>query len=313
MKRRLIVAIAASFLIAEVQARLGETPEQLEQRYGAPIKQAFSTERDGVCVYYSKEFKEIRVHFANGESEQEDYIYLGDPPSSDPALVESIRAENPNQRIEDRRDRVRVYSERVFQREVDHLGSQPNGREQTYSGVVKIRSDEHAKWAVLTDRGTVVELPMQIQGYPSEFTLTSGCTYSVTLLQQWAEDINTAIGVVSKREHVDWSDCVDDAGVNGIEQLVRITEGEKVIFDRSVCGLHQVKMELRNVEMVYGMYAPQSKGEAYCMKHFPHFRDFALGGCLVGDTKLMSIYICPKCVAECDGYKRQHGEETRTH
>jgi len=129
------------------------------------------------------------------------------------------------------------------------------------------------------------------------------------MLEEWADDINTVAGVVSKREHVDWFDAVDDAGLTGIQQLVRITEGGTVVFDRSVCGLHHVKMELRKVRVAYGMIGPKNWAESYCMGHFPHFKDLALGGCVEGDAESTSIYICPKCVAECDDYMRQHPKD----
>lgn len=310
MRPYLTFAIAATFLIEPAQARIGETPEQLAQRYSEPIKQAFNNDGDGLCIYHSKKFKEIRVHFAKGLSEREDYMYLGDTPSSDPIIVGAIRTENPNQHIEDRWEGVRVYSQAAFQREVERLPSQPSGREHTYSGVAKIRSDGQSQWVVLKDHDTVVELPTLGPHRPTQYILESGHRYSVTVLEKWSVDVNRLVGVVSKREHVDWTDCVDDAGVSAIQQLIRITDGDNVVFDHSICSSHHVKMELRNVEIAYGMLS-YSKAESYCTGHYPNFRDFAAGGCVEGDEKFAPIYICAKCVAECNEYKRQHPEEDK--
>jgi hypothetical protein len=116
--------------------------------------------------------------------------------------------------------------------------------------------------------------------------------------------------VVSKREHVDWADLNEDAAAEH-QQLVRVSEGDKVLLDRSVCSLHHVKMEKRKVEIIYGLWAPPSEADLYCVNHFPHCADYALGGCAVTDDSPKSavIYICPKCVAECNEYKRQHPEK----
>jgi len=287
-------------------AKIGDTPAEYEARYGRSIKQAFDSEGSGLSVYKTKEFKEIRVTFVKGSSKKEVHKYAGDSPVPQ-SLIEAIRAENPGQDVYDGFGEVRVRSSEIDLSETKEL-ERPSGRETTYSGTVKIRSDGDTRYGVLTDNGNVVEIPLYGPPYPQEFALTPGRTYSVTLLEQWSEDTSTSIGVVSKREHADWFDAVDDAGLNGIQQLVRISEGDNVVFDRSVCGLHHVKMELRSVEIRYGMYGAGSKAESYCMGHFPHFRDFALGGCIEGDAKSTSIYICPKCVAECNEYTRQHPE-----
>jgi hypothetical protein len=304
MKRFVPIVVLLTAAVGSANGKIGDTPAEFEKRYGVPIKQAIDERGTGIRIYRSEKFKQIRVNFLNGISQREDYKYLGDPPKADAAIVESIRAENPGKHVFDRSDSLRVYSEEALAAE-DRL-SQPDGLEHTYSGTVKIKREGDSGWAVLRDHDNVIEIPVLTPTYPREFELTEGANYSVTVLDKFSIDINQKLVVVSKREHVDWEDCIDDAGLGGIQQLVRIKQGDKTVFDRSVCGLHQVKMELRSVEIAYGLYAPQSQAEIYCMQHFPHFRDFALGGCQVGDEKFTSVYICPKCVAECNEYTRLH-------
>jgi hypothetical protein len=303
MKRFLPIVLLLT-AVRWTNAKIGDPPAEFEKRYGVAIKQAVDKNGTGIRIYRSEKFKEIRVNFVKKISQREEYKYLGGPPKANAAILESIRAENPGRRVSDRSDSLRVYSEEALAAE-DRL-SQPDGLEHTYSGTVKIKSEGDAGWAVLHDHDNVIEIAVLPPTYPREFELTEGASYSVTVLDEFSVDINKKVVVVSKREHVDWEDCTDDAGVGGIQQLVRIKQGDKTVFDRSICGLHHVTMELRSVEIAYGMYAPQSDAEIYCMKHFPHFRDFALGGCLVGDEKFTSIYICPKCVAECNEYTRLH-------
>ncbi|HEV8618349.1 MAG TPA: hypothetical protein VGQ70_02545, partial [Candidatus Udaeobacter sp.] len=114
------------------------------------------------------------------------------------------------------------------------------------------------------------------------------------------------------REHVDWNDAVDEAH-SSFQQLVRISVDNNTVFDRSVCSLHHVKMERRKAEIAYGMLA-YSKAESFCIDHYPNFQDYAAGGCVMSDDspKSTAIYVCPKCVAECNEYKRQHPEENKS-
>jgi len=309
MKQLALTAFGIAFALTHLSARIGETPSQLEERFGAPIKEALGEDSSGLRVYHSAEFTEIRVLFIEGTSEKEKYIYAGEPPIP-PALIDTIRKENPGQEVIDVTSWVTVSSERGLATE-DRLPKRDQ-LEHTYSGQAKMKKDGDWHRAILHDQDTVIEIPIFPLGYPREFELTDGASYSVTVLDQDSEDINGVIAVISRREHADWHDSVDDAGVGGIQQLLRITSGDKVIFDRSVCGLHHVKMELRNVRVAYGMYGPKNWAESYCIGHFPHFRDFALGGCVVGDAESTSIYVCPKCIAECDDHTRTHPTEDRT-
>jgi hypothetical protein len=302
-----VVFILAAF-VGSALAKIGDAPTAYEARFGHAIKEGFDGARSGLSVYRTKEFQEIRVTFVKGVSTKEVYKY--DSEKSVPqTLIEAIRAESQGQNVFDGYNQITVES--LNSDTFDYL-ARPGGGEKTYSGVVNEKTVDNQRWVVLSDHGTVIELPIATPGYPQQITLTAGRTYSVTMLEELEDDINTIVGVVSKREHVDWFDAVDDAGLTGIQPLVRVTEGDTVVFDRSVCSLHHVQMERRNVLVAYGMYGPKNWAESYCMGHFPHFRDFALGGCVVGDAESTSIYVCPKCVAECDDYARKHPTEDRT-
>jgi hypothetical protein len=308
MKQSILTVLGLAFSITNLSARIGETPAQLEARFGSPIKEALGANGYGLRVYHSEEFSEIRVLFIEGISEIEEYK-CGE--SEIPAeLIDSIREENPGQQVFDGNRSVKVRSERAlategFSREL----ADRDQREHTYSGQVTIRNEGDWHRAILRDRDTVIEIPILSSNYPQDLVLSEGDSYSITVLDQDFEDLNISLAVISRREHTDWHDAVGDAGVGGIQQLVRIISGDKVVFDRSVCGLHGVKMELRNVRVNYGMYGPKNRAESYCVGHFPHFRDFALGGCLMGEAESTSIYICPKCIAECDDYMRQHPKD----
>lgn len=306
MKRLILTAFGLALGLTHVPARIGETPAQLEARFGSPLKEGFDGARSGLSVYRTKEFQEIRVTFVKGASTKEVYKYDGEK-SVPQTLIEAIRAENQGQNVFDGYNQITVES--LNSDTFDYL-ARPGGGEKTYSGVVNEKTVDNQRWVVLSDHGTVIELPIATPAYPQQITLRAGRTYSVTMLEELAYDINTIVGVVSKREHADWFDAVDDAGLTGIQQLVRITEGGTVVFDRSVCSLHHVKMELLEVPVEGGFHPPKSDAESFCMQHYPYYRSFASGGCmdLAASTR---IYVCPKCVAECNDYARQHPDKDK--
>jgi len=307
MKRFIVIAIAGS-LASHSFARIGETPQQLQERYGRPIKQAFG-DVEGMCIYHADGFDKIRVHFYEGRSDQEDFfVILGTTSIEAKAdLAKRVQSENPNQHVQDGwYDRVRVFSEaRVRSRSKKDNDNAIDG-ERSYSGVAKVKSYDLGKVAVWNEDGTVIEMPtpLELDG----FEVKPGHSYTVTVLPNSPGYMGAPSVVVSKREHLDWDDFNEDAAAH--QQLVRVSEGDKMLLDRSVCSLHHIKMEKRKVEISYGLWAPTSDAELYCVNHYPNYEDYALGGCDPEDNpKSAVIYICPKCVAECNEYKRTHPEK----
>jgi hypothetical protein len=104
--------------------------------------------------------------------------------------------------------------------------------------------------------------------------------------------------VVGRREHIDHEDIVSDVH-STLQILVKLTCDGKVIFDRSVCPVHQKVMARRKVPVSYGLPSINE----YCLEHFPNFREVASGGCVdIGEEKLTDLYICPSCVAAYRAY-----------
>ncbi len=304
MRRHLIFAIAAASFGCLAQARIGETPEELNERYGAPIRESIDSQGYGLGVYRSSESNEIRVTFVKGRSQLEQYKVAGNGSVPD-SIVEALKQENPGESVLALSWGVEVgtpepESELKFVRH--------SQEEHTYSGTGHYKDDNQTRWFVLRDGDTVIEILLG-RFAPGLADLKADTKYDVTVLDENSEDLQTQIAIIARREHVDWDDAADEAH-SSFQQLVRVSAAGKIVFDRSICSLHHIKMEKRNVEVAYGMLA-YSKAESYCIAHYPTFRDYAVGGCIVGDTKFTQIYICPKCVADCNEYKRQHPEEKK--
>src|ERR1051325_5686739 len=151
MKRSIVIAIAASLVANHSFARIGETPEQLQQRYGAPIKQAFGDGGEGMCIYHADGFKEIRVHFSDHHSDLEDYLVIPGTTSIEAKadLAKRIQSENPNRYVQNGGyDRVRVSSKA----QVEEFGKPRNNNvaddERSYAGIAKIKTFGEGKIAV---------------------------------------------------------------------------------------------------------------------------------------------------------------------
>jgi hypothetical protein len=310
MTRFIVIVIAGSLAAGHSFARIGETRQQLEQRYGPPVKQAFGDGGEGMCIYHADGFKEIRVHFSDHHSDLEDYLVILGTTSIEAKgdLAKRVQSENPNRYVQDGwYDRVRVSSEARVEGIAKPRDNNVADGERSYAGIAKIKTFDQGKIAVWNEDGTVIEMPtpLELDG----FEVKSGHRYTVTVFPNSPGYMGAPSVVVSKREHLDWNDFNDDAAAH--QQLVRVSEGDKVLLDRSICSLHHIKMEKRKVEISYGLWAPTSEADQYCVDHFPNYEDYALGGCVVTDNSPKSavIYICPKCVAECNEYKRKHPEK----
>src|SRR5438552_1909825 len=141
MKRFIVIAITGWLATSHSFARIGETPQQLQQRYGPPIKQAFGDDGEGMCVHHADGLDKIRVHFYEGRSDQEDFfVILGTTSIEAKAdLAKRVQSENPNQHVQDGYyDRVRVSSEARPRSPSKKESDNAIDGERSYSGVAKV-------------------------------------------------------------------------------------------------------------------------------------------------------------------------------
>ena len=317
-----LVVIAASSL----QANLGDTEADLKARYGEPN----AIERDGralrVFSYQANGYK-IRVGLVDGKSQHERYRPVDEARSMTDEEIQGLLNANaggkqwkimPDGRLAlgdetaapttafilpERKELnlgTAVY-DHAFD---DFLRPDPTvGQQETFTGVASFQHlrEPPGDLLLIRTRDNVLVISWPSKSYPELAHITEGETYRITVVNKEADDTGTAMVFISDREHKTWPDVVDDSKA---EPLVRIEEGKQTIFDRAVCEVHHIKMPLIKAEIVYGMYAP-TEVEGFCHTHLPHYRTFALGGCVMSDVspKTTAIYLCPACVAECEKHK----------
>ena len=178
------------------------------------------------------------------------------------------------------------------------------GAEKRFRGVLEFKDEENeSRIAIIRDGATVLEIPWAWRNFAGKAKLEPGKTYEVTLRDEERLDINTSTAFISDRVHRSHVPRTEDSESL---PLVRIKDGEAIVFDEAVCELHHVRMEQRTAEIAYGL--PALSG---CDVNYPHHGDWIHGGCMSSESspKTASHYVCRQCVAACVQYRREHPEE----
>ncbi len=69
MKWYALNLLAMSAMVTGASARIGDTPDQLKARYGEPVAQSVDKNGNGLRIYRTAKFKEVRVTFIAGKSQ----------------------------------------------------------------------------------------------------------------------------------------------------------------------------------------------------------------------------------------------------
>jgi hypothetical protein len=95
----------------------------------------------------------------------------------------------------------------------------------------------------------------------------------------------------------------------------KILEGDRIIYDLSLCELHQVHMTREEVPMVYvkrggpGQYYPDARGEQPSLETrkqlFPNYVQVVVGWCVIWGEHT-HLYRCPICKAAFTQWEAQH-------
>jgi hypothetical protein len=305
MKRCALTLLALVLISSPSFARIGDTAADYKARYGTPAAEFFDKEGHGIRLYRSPEFKAIRVGFVDDKSFREQYLPADGVDKE--ALFARIRTENDP----DESEYSSINSYEQFEIGHDEPGGElrligGDGVTRTFSGRLEVKKKDNVDYAIVRDDLSVLEIPLSpLSADAAGFRPGIECT--ITVENHVSDDLWSPSAWVSKREHLDSQDMLHDVH-NQLQTLIKVESDGKRIYDRSFCSVHQQAMELRNVSVAFGMLAFSSE-EHYCQDHFPHYRDFGIGGCVMtkGDeNKMISMYICPACITACNEYKAAH-------
>lgn len=90
-----------------------------------------------------------------------------------------------------------------------------------------------------------------------------------------------------------------------LPMIIRVLQDDTVIYDASICEVHQTLMDYREVPIYYGLpLFDETEPDWETRKRlFPHESDYILGGCIVQLRKSDWVHICPECVAAYQEWK----------
>lgn len=75
------------------------------------------------------------------------------------------------------------------------------------------------------------------------------------------------------------------------------------------CHLHQVKMEKKQVPIIYGLVRPDDQEILMYKKEpllFPHAKDYVLGGCSIQWKKSQKLFECSQCRKAKENWLEEH-------
>jgi hypothetical protein len=113
---------------------------------------------------------------------------------------------------------------------------------------------------------------------------------------------NILRGEVSEETEAEW---------NARQQIHKtMVEKWEAANRKGICEVHQTKMPLRNVQIIYGLPAGSENDPTYEVrfKLFPHAREISFGGCVVmpDSPKTEMLRICPTCKQAEQAWKDSH-------
>lgn len=315
-----VAAFLTVFSAPNASAYLWETQAQIEERYGKPVK---TTGYPYLRAYiYVSEGLEIRIRFFNGVSQEESYLPTAEGPAGSSFNIQPLlelnsldgqwreQAEN-EWAIETRngrahadyfpgggKPRLNVYTHSSIERYDESVANSlaRTGKDETFEGVAAL-SQEGKTTSMTMHSGDRVLYFRWSDEWDRAVTglFRSGKTYRIILRDEYVFDDDEFHAFVSDRDHKGYDDTVNDSKCY---VLMRVEEGGAVIFDRSVCEVHHVKMSEITAKVRDGTSASHP-GEAECQRKFPHYRDFLKIACIADGTERESHYVCPECVAAC--------------
>lgn len=80
--------------------------------------------------------------------------------------------------------------------------------------------------------------------------------------------------------------------------LVRVGQGERLLYDREICEVHHRRMSRREVPIEYGLSGGFDEAIPSLEEQraaFPHALEFRSGGCIVGAQKTAQVFVCEEC------------------
>ena len=109
---------------------------------------------------------------------------------------------------------------------------------------------------------------------------------------------NSVFGKSTSQESNDMKEISTD----NIDLLPLIYPANYNVMDNFLCGIHNQKLHIENIEIKYGYIDSDIQYEKLKEKYFPYCNDSVLGGCVIPDRSphYKSSFVCNECNKERD-------------
>ncbi len=144
--------------------------------------------------------------------------------------------------------------------------------------------------AYLLPWGTSPSMPLH---YSTSISLESNRVYTFTII---TEDFKKPDAPTVRRSTV-----------------VKVERDGKIIYDREVCEVHQIRMEYRQGWIVYTymLPGPGEPSEVIEQRLFPHRKKHSFGGIDYnpGTPRKGDVYVCSQCKEAYEKWKTEHASK----
>lgn len=155
MKSFFSTALASLLIASAAFARIGDTPAQLKEKFGEPTASSFDQQHYGIALYRAPGFREIRVTFAAGRSQEEVY-FLEDEDAPREPIVTVLEKENPGHKARDGKSLGIRIGEREPEGELKFVTH--SGEQKSFTGMLEVKQLQDRRWASLDAGEAVVEV-----------------------------------------------------------------------------------------------------------------------------------------------------------
>lgn len=189
----------------------------------------------------------------------------------------------------------------------DHLGQSQFGVPRM-TACLKIA----AAAALLSSCSHVVERELSIEAKPvlkkeSGYTSLTASQGEIEVSSIWSLGKKIAPAQLDPKKTYRFDLIQERSKMAGIEgesqgswssELVRISDGDRVLYDTTVCPVHQLHMTRQTIPISYGFPSYTSSYLKALKTRFPCANSSVLGGCVVGPEKYARSFRCKRCIQE---------------
>jgi hypothetical protein len=145
------------------------------------------------------------------------------------------------------------------------------------------------------------------KGQYTQLVLKGGGRETFRFNWRYAVNDHTLLPVDLKEGETYSFKVVKPAESYDLPRIVRVERAGKALYDVTVCEVHGAAMDYKSVPIHYGIACGQAGDPPWevARKEFPHWREYACGGCVITEEKTEFTYVCPDCLSALADWRKK--------